>query len=418
MTRALRIVAIVAAAAYVVVGLWGLWAAVSYQRGSVLASKGRYDEALPLLETGAVGLNTAEAEWLAGEVALGLADAAQDAATRASALRRATEHYMGMLRATTGSAFGLTGLATAYERAEAAERVSRVTDLAAITSGPWALVGSDGRIAVGLLRVAVGREPATCVAHDELVRLLVAYGLLDEAKEAARDAAAAAPAFEYHAGLDPDRLPREVVEAFASGARSVLESGAPMATRERKLFYLGRLDERIGALERAAEDLRSAHAQPAPDLEHAESAYHLGRVLAALGRLGDAEAAWREAERAPVFRPAVAVERARVAEAGGRADEALRQIEEARRLEPRRMDLILWEARLLVARGERAAAVDTLRWGITVDESDRAPRRALVDALIDGGEPGSADDELTAFERSLGEGEDTRALRKRLESTP
>jgi tetratricopeptide (TPR) repeat protein len=417
MTRALRVAAVGCAVAYVVLALWGVRAATAFRRGIVLADAGRYDEALPLLARGAVGFNAAEALWLAGEVELGRADAAPDAAGRAAALRRAASAYVAMLRATTGSSHGLTGLAAAHNRAEALDRAARVTDLSGGLSGPWSQVGMDGREAVGLLRMAAAREFSICAGHDALVRLLVAYGLLDDAKAAARDAALAAPALQYHPGLDPNRLPREVLVSFAAGAREALDS-APLAPRERKLFYLGLLDERLGELDRAAGELAAAHAQPAPAIEHAESAFHLGRILAALGRPAEAESAWRDAERSPVFLPALALERARLAEAEGRPDEALRQIAEGRRLEPRRMDLILWEARLLDARGDRAAAVETLRWGITVDPTDRAPRRALVEALIGGGDHGAADDALTGFERDLGPGDDTQQLRTRLRSAP
>lgn len=208
-----------------------------------------------------------------------------------------------------------------------------------------------------------------------------------------------------------------MVAAFAAGAREALEE-APLATRERKLFYLGRLDERVGELEQAVVDLRAAHEQPAPKLEHAESAFHLGRVLARLGRAAEAEAAWREAERAPVFGPGLAVERARLAEVQGRTEEELRQVEEGRRLAPRRMDLILWEARLLAARGDRAAAIETLRWGVTVDGSDRAPRLALIEQLLASNQRVAAEGALTDLERSLGAGDDSRELRTRLESTP
>jgi tetratricopeptide (TPR) repeat protein len=417
MTRWFRFVVLAAAVIYAATALWGVRAALAYRRGTLLAAAGRYDEALPLLDRGAFGFNAAEAAWLAGEVALGLADAAPDAAARAGALQGASERYVTMLERSTGSSYALTGLASALARAEASDRARRVIDIAALSRGPWALVGPNGRDAVGLLRVAAAREPATCAPHDALVNLLVGYGLIDEAETAARRAAHAAPAFEYHEGLDPDRLPASVVAAFAAGAREALDA-APLAARERKLFYLGRLDERIGELEEAVVDLRAAHEQPAPKLERAESAFHLGRVLARLGRAEEAEAAWREAEEAPVFGPALAIERARLAEVQGRPDDALRQVAEGRRLAPRRMDLILWEARLLAARGDRAEALETLRWGVTVDGSDRAPRIALIEQLIAVDDRVAAEEALTDLERRLGAGDDSQELRRQLESTP
>jgi len=111
-----------------------------------------------------------------------------------------------------------------------------------------------------------------------------------------------------------------------------------------------------------------------------------------------------------VFRTAVTIDRARIDEAAGRTDRALERLGEARRAEPRRLDLILWEARLLSASGNRSAAIETLRWGVTVDGTSRRVREALVRTLIEDGDRPSARRALAEFESALGPAEDTRAL--------
>ena len=50
----------------------GLLGGAAYARGASLAAEGYYDQAIPLLERGAVGENRFEALWLLGEVRLGL----------------------------------------------------------------------------------------------------------------------------------------------------------------------------------------------------------------------------------------------------------------------------------------------------------------------------------------------------------
>jgi tetratricopeptide (TPR) repeat protein len=409
----LRAAAAVLAVVYAAWGVAGFRAGRAAHRGIELAAVSSTDDALRELDRGSVGYDASECTWLAGEVALGLADGATDPGAGLAALNVATARYLRMMNITSGSAYGLIGLAAVEDRLEHAEASVRPTDLSALSAGPWALVGAHARMAIGLLYLAIEREPTLCAAHDALLTTLLRHGLVEEAKAAAREAALAAPALEYHPELDARILPPDVVRAFDEGAHEALDT-APLVSRERKLFYLGLLDERVGNLVDAVENLRRAHAEPAGSIERAESAYHLGRVLARAGHVDEAESAWADAERSPVFRTAVATERAKIAESSHHPDVALARLADARRWEPRRLDLILWEARLLRAAGNNVAAIDTLKWGVSIDDSNRAVRAALVGALIDDGDDTGARRALEDFQSTLGAGEDTRALESRL----
>jgi len=405
------------AAAYLWLGVAGTRAGLAARAGILQAAASSTPAALRLLDRASFGYDAAECTWLAGEVALGIADVAPSDGARERALGEAVDRYLRMMRLTSGSSHALMGLAAVEERLEILERRERTVDFALIASGPWAVLGMHGRTAVGLLLLARRQEPTLVAAHDALLVTLLRFGLQDEAKAAARAAAHAAPALEYHPDLPAEILPRDVLLAFTEGAHEALDN-APLALRERKLFYLGRLDERIGAMERAVDELQRAHAEPAGSIEHAETAYHLGRVLAGLGRPAEAETAWKDAEASDLFRPAIMVERARIAEAAGDRRAALAHLAEARRLAPRRMDLIRWEARLLEVDGNRAAAIETLRWGVSVDSSDRANRLALVEALLADGDRAAARAALFDLESALGAGDDTHGLAERIAQSP
>ena len=397
------------AAGSLAVGVLGVRAGAQGVHGVEAAARSSSTEALALLDAAAVGYDAPEYTWLAGEVALGVADGATSASEALRSIDGAVERYLAMNAMTAGSAHALLGLSAAEQRLERADRAARTIDLASLSAGPWAQIGRHGRLAIGFLTLAVRREPTSSAAHDALLRLLLQYGLIEEAKVEAEAAARIAPAFEYHPDLDAGSLPREVVLAFARGARRGLDE-APLASRERKLFYLALLDERIGDRERAIEDLRAARAAPAGSVERAETSYHLGRILAAAGRSAEADTAWRDAEASPLFRGAVAVQRARVAETAGRTEEALAHLADARRSDPRSSELLLWESRLLRASGNRPPAIDDLRWGIQIDPGNRALRSALVEVLIEDGQSGEAARVLADFTSALGEGDDTRRL--------
>ena len=224
------------------------------------------------LDRAAVGGLRFEARWLAGQVALGVWDGGP---ARREALQEPVVRFLDAWSACPTSGWARTGLAEAYARAATA--ASEPVDLGRLRGGPWDGVGDDGRLAIGFARRAVRDEPNLAAHRDALVRVALRLGLMPEAEKAARGAATAMPDLRAH-DFGLAEPPREVLSAFAEGSRAVL-GRAPLLTRGNHLLALGLLEEKLGDLSRAETDLRASLREPAFELEHAERAYHLGRIL-------------------------------------------------------------------------------------------------------------------------------------------
>lgn len=413
----LRVTLTLLACALAVRGAWSTTAGVAFAKGSSAARRARFGAAQSWLSHAACGGNAADAAWLAGEVQLGVYDAAKDDVSRRRALNAAATDFLTVIRRSPASTWGMVGLAATFARSERSGRALRVVDLESLGQSPWSRVGREGRIAIGLLHQAIARAPASCDAHDALLKLLLGLDLGDEAEAAARAAAAAAPGLPYHEGLDASKLSPRVLAAFADGSRAAMDA-TPLASPERKWFYLGLLEERLGRLDGAASALGKAMELPAPALDHAEIAYHYGQVLETLGRNDAAEAAWRVAERSSKFRGPVAVERARREQ--GRKDWAatLRYLSVARAASPDRLDLILWTASVQQKAGEDEQAIQLLRWGVTAHPDDRSARLALIEALERMGRRGTAENALFEYERIFGADDRSREIRRRWAKVP
>jgi len=137
-------------------------------------------------------------------------------------------------------------------------------------------------------------------------------------------------------------------------------------------------------------------------------------VLVDLGRLDDAEAQLALASRLPVFRPGVAATRARIAMAQERWPEALTQLREARRLQPRELWILLEFARIAEKAESWDQAEEALRWAILVHPENPAPRQALVEMYLAKGEKTSARGALNEFVARFGKTDDVSRLEQAL----
>jgi tetratricopeptide (TPR) repeat protein len=396
----------------------GTRAASAYKRGEALTADARHDAAVPLLDRGAYGANRSEALWLAGQARLGYWDtlnAPDRIGSRGQeALRAAAARFLQGLAGSPGSGWFTAGLAGIYARRESVFRSGRAVDLTTLDRGPWALMGDDGRIAIGLTRAAIDRQPNSFEFRDQLVLLLEANGLHEDALRAMDDAARVLPDFRAHEDFVFESLPRDLVLRFWGTARSLGPGEAPFQLRERNLLSLGQLGRRLGRFEEAEQDLRAALDAPGTELFHAEDAFHLALVLVDLGRLDEAEIMLARAVCEPVFEPGVAETRARIAEKRERWTDALEQLREARRLRPRELGVLLELARVAQKAASWDQAEESLRWAILVHPENPTPHRAMVEMFLATGEKAKARIALDEYVRTFGGTEDAARLEQAL----
>ncbi len=416
MSRARLAVAAAIAAVFVVRAVTGVPGGIAYSRGAKLAGDAAYAAALPLLEHGSLGSDRCEALWLRAQVRLGIWDqtAASERASRLGDVLAAgaTENLLGFTQCPASPWFE-TGLAEVYDRVERHERRERAADLSRLDAGPWAFVGRPGRVAIGLLRNAIARQPKEFSHRDRLVRILLDYGLRDEALREVRATAAVMPAPQFYAFVnDPDADP-EVLRAFAEASRSQLGK-SPFVALGRHLVALGKLEKRLGERDLAERDLRESLRHPATPLQRAESWFWLGLVLADRGADDEAERAFLEASSHPTFEVAGLVQAARTAERGGRLDSAAASLQKARRADPGSVDLCLAAARVEERRGNLAGAKEALRWARIVAPLDARPIVAWIELDIRTGDLASAESRLRELERVGGEEHEVARLRDEL----
>ena len=377
------------AAAYLVRAAAGVPAGLAYSRAVRLNRPGLEARAVSRFERGAVGFNRSIALWYAGETGLKVWDRLRPeerlGAKGFGTVARASRAYFGAAAANPATAWPWTGLADLYGRIEAEARARRAVDLGDLAGSPWRLVGREGRVAVGLMRQAIEREPMVFSHRDSLVVLCIAQGLEAEAEEAMRETARVQPGHWVHSGLSWNDLTPGMIAAFVEGSREVL-GRAPMLALERHLVSLAQLELRLGRLDDAEEHLERAMHEPADDLRRAEQAFHLGLVREAKADFAGAREAFDRASGEPVFRASVAYRRGRIAEAEGRAREALDLFQAALRLEPRNVFLALECGRVARGLGEWKVAEEALNWAIVVAPGDVRPRADLVRTLLAAGE--------------------------------
>ena len=155
---ALAVVLLYAArAAYGWVGGW------SYSHGSRLAGAGDYEAALPILDHAAVGQHRPAALWLRAEAREGAWRERFAAGERSpemdDLLERSYRDYTEAISLSPASGWYWTNLGELYNDREQLERERREVPLDLIGHGPWGLVGRPGRVAIGLIRLGVEREP-------------------------------------------------------------------------------------------------------------------------------------------------------------------------------------------------------------------------------------------------------------------
>jgi tetratricopeptide (TPR) repeat protein len=354
---------------------------VAYSKGSRLASAGRFERALPEIERGALGPERAAMLWLAGEARLGHYQArVVEGATEEELdelLRGAFSNHSEAITLSPASGWYWSSLADVYHQRERRflYRFGRPLDL--LGQDRWAFVGRDGRIALGMMRMAIEREPTQYVFLDQIAFALLDYGMREQALEAVRESARVQPSFGMHAYGSLDPLPGDVLDAFTEGARSALGK-TPLMPRVIHLLALGRLELRRGNATQAERDLREAVEIPGTGLNRADALYRLGQALQMQARYDEAIEAFLEAETDPIFEPLGIRARAAIAEERGELELSLKLLRRARRLRPAEIDYALTYARIAIEYGRLDWAEESLRWARTKHPRDPRPLRMLI----------------------------------------
>jgi tetratricopeptide (TPR) repeat protein len=384
--------------------------------GAIVAGVFAARAAEPLIDRGPVGADRSEALWRAGRSKVkawyGFSASERSGPQGDEALRAAAALFLEERNSSPGSAWSTVELGSVYACRESASRLRRSVDLAALERGPWALVGDDGRIAIGLTRAAIERESSSFEFRDRLVLLLEENGLHADAVSAMVEAARVLPDFNAHPDFTFKTLPRDLIETFWRTARALGPADAPLLSRDRFLLSLGQLGRALGHLDEAEQDLRAVLNMPGTTLGHAEDAFHLGLVLVDRGRLDEAETMLARADREPVFEPGVAATRARIAGMQERWAEALEHLRELRRLQPREQWVLLEFARVAQKTKSWDQAEESLRWAMLVHPEDPAPHRAMVEMFLAKGEKESARRALDEYVRSFGRTEDAAQMER------
>ena len=397
----------------------GIPAGIAYTEGRRLAAAAEFERALPLLERSAVGQDRSAALWLTAQVRLGLwhvrlAEGEAPEAMRAL-MQQAHREYTEAISMSPASGWYWAALGDVYHQQERLESFRAGMPLDMLGESPWALVGRPGRIAIGMLRAAVRREPTVYNLQDQLVFVLFDYRLRDEALEMVRRSAATQPIYRLHAFRDLIPFPSGLLDAFAEGARRALDD-TPFLDRVMHLLALGRVELMRENYTQAEQDLRAALESPGIPINRAEAHFHLARALDGQGRANEAIEALVVAGEHPVFAADALAARAGIAERMDDLPGALELLREARLLRRRHLAYTLSFARIARRLGEWNKAESALQLAVLVHPRDPRPLKALGFTYVEQGELDRAREVLADLERLEDGAREAQLLRRAVEA--
>ena len=366
----------------------GVAGGLAFARGSAAASQGYYDTALPLLRRAAVGINRYEALWLEAEVRLGLYDMLQQVPDtdeeQVTILQQAMDGFLAAADSCPVSGWSWQGMSEVLFRLEERRRATEPRDLALLSRPAFERLGTEGRTAFGFLRWAILKEPGVYTFRDSLVVRSVQFGLDDDAAKAMADAATHQPDFFRHDDLQNLESP-ELLLTFARSSEAALDD-APLLSRERHLFSLGRLYHRLGDPVRAEALFRSALAEPSTALHQAEDAFHLALVLKDQDRFDEAVVYLEEAALQETFQFAVFSNLAEIARKRGDLELAFDYYNRCRRMAPGSSRFALAFAAVAVQLDRRDAAEQSYKWATAMDPKNAVVWSELVDFYLAAGD--------------------------------
>jgi len=184
---------------YGVRAVTGIVGGAAYARGSEAAGNGEFKAARDYLEWAILPQDPAALPWLRGQVLQGMWELIFEESGRTARgdelLVEAHHQYTAAVAASPVSGWYWTDLAGVYQTQELMERAEQPISLGSIDDDPWARVGRPGRIAIGLCRKGIAREPNAYGLHDLLTMTLIESGLDDLALDAVKESAKIQPIY-------------------------------------------------------------------------------------------------------------------------------------------------------------------------------------------------------------------------------
>ena len=380
----------------------GFIAGLSYSEGRRLARSGEYERALPLLDRARVGELATDVRWLAGEVRLGLwqrrIEEGAEPEEVAGLLGEAYVDATAALASSPASGWYWMALGNLYHQAERLAVHRQGVPLSLVDRDRWAFVGRPGRIAIGMLRTGLAREPNWYMFHDQLAYVYYDYRLQEETLEAVYRSALVLPVYGLHAYPTLQPQDPQIVDAFARGALDSL-GRVPWMWPVRHRIALGRLEIRREKWAEAEAHLRKALELGGTPLNEAEAQYHLGRSLIGQGRFDEGRAALIEAEKQPELEALSVNAQARLAGRLDRWNDALDLWARAKRLDPHSLHVSLRLANAARQAGKHPRAIHTLREAARSHPDSSEPLEELVSLYIEMQDFGKARTALADFER-------------------
>lgn len=397
----------------------GVYSGIALVRGRLLAYASKDELAIPQFAKAAVGFDRVRALRDAADARLRLwSEQLRSkglAQTDPRLLSDAAGAYLECLCLSPASWWPWEGLAQVYYRIEEAPIEVGAAPVPS-SAEPWAGVGRAGRVAVGLLRLAIERTPNWYANYDSLAMRLGRYGLEEQALDVVRQSALVLPLFGPHDYRLMPELPPPVLDAFAEGAWQAQKGPASILTRWDLLIDVAKVEWRRGNLERAIEALTEALQADADELNLAEANFVMGSVLRAARRYDEARPYLDKAARHPEMEAAALTSLAAMAQENGRQEEALRVIQRLRWKDPQNLDYCLQYAEIARKVGNWPAAEEALKWAAINHRGNPRPRVALFETYLEMGEITQASRLLHELELEALEGVDLEPLRQALQS--
>jgi tetratricopeptide (TPR) repeat protein len=396
----------------------GTIAGLSYSKGRALATIGQQEErALAYLERAEVGELAPIAHWLESGVRMELWQESIEGGAEpeevTALLSTALEDAGAALASSPASGWYWMALGNLYHQAERLSRHRQGVPLKVLDQDRWSYVGRPGRVAIGLMRIALTREPNWYTFHDQLAYVYYDYRMQPETLDAVYRSALTLPVYELH----PYRTLRppdpEIVDAFARGAVDSLGK-VPWLRPVLHRIALGRLEVRRENWIDAETHLRIALSEATIALNVAEIHYNLGLSLIGQERFDEARDSLTIAESQSPIEPYAVVARADLAARLADWTEATNLLLRARRLAPDRLDVSLKLARAAQHAGQTDLAVFTLREASRRHPDNREPRIELARLFIDEGNEPKAREVLADLERLAPQHPSVQQIRLRL----
>lgn len=291
-----------------------------------------------------------------------------------------------------------SGLAeVALRRAEAADLTSGL-DISALGARASGTLDGWRAAALGAARLATEIKPSGFQELDVLAEVYRSMGDTDSGARAYETSARMMPAPSFHAWgstpVSPSTLYPRIVAALSAGIAAAPGYEAALLHLE-----VGKFAELNGDTERALAEYRASRASARNLDQRFYAAFETSRLLAAMGRLDDALTQLDDARRTGVGATAVRRLHAELRSRQGDFATACTEWLAVLREHPSDGGLRLLAAQACEASGEPELAERVLREGIGAPSESEATARALVELLVRHGRSSTAADLLRRWQR-------------------